>query len=238
MRSLTILLLGLILMTGCSKDDAKSPTQPQVASIELQATHTLIRGFAGEVFREKITATVHDEDGALVVGQLIHFSIQDSLPWKGAPDPASFDTVTNELGEIYVNYNVTLERSGDIIIKATCDDLFALITIRIDIPTEFPMFFFEVGDAVLTVPYNETRQTTVVTQLTDCYTGEAMTGELLHFSVDPPSMGVFDSDTATTDHNGRALRTFSSIANQYGFCDLIVAFGDSTAHVPIEIRRM
>ncbi len=228
MKSLITVLVILATTIGCSKDVTKAPTQPQVARIELRSTHALIRGFNGEIRQAQITVTVRDGNAVGIAGQPIHFTIQDPLPWKGTLDTATFDTVTNEMGQVYVNYKVTIEQSGDVIIKATCGDVSALLTIRIELPSEVPMLSIQTTDAVLNVPPDETRQTTVTARLLN-QSGEAMYGRLLLFRVRLDSMGTLDSDTATTDFGGRAIRTFTSIANHYGDCRVFVTSGDSTA---------
>jgi len=237
MKLVIFISIAVALSISCSKDDNKSPTQPQAVSIELQSTHTWVRGYQGDMFHEKITAIVRDENDAVIAGIPVHFVIQDPLPWKGSLDQADFDTVTNERGEAYIDYNVTINQSGDVIIRAVCKEIIGFITIRIAVPVEFPILTIIAADPVLYVPADETRQTTVTAKLV-AQDGMEMQGWLVLFRTNPSSIGFFDFDTATSNYNGQATRTFSSVANHYGVCTVSAMAGDSSSYTRIEIRPM
>lgn len=235
--SLAPILIGLALLIGCDDHRNGGPIDlgGSIASIDLRATHTVIRGYAGEVRSERIIAVGRDLQGVAVPGEKITFAILNPQPWKGTLSTPE-DAVTNETGQMTAGYNLALDRSDNVVIEARSGNVTARITLQILVVDDLPCrLTLEAERQVLAVPPNQTRQTKVTATLVD-EQGTALSGMMIRFRTDPPGLGYVDSDTATTDNNGRVTRTFTSIVNKYGLCAIVAQVGDSAARTTIEIR--
>jgi len=237
----TILLaLTIGLIVGCQDDGGPAGAGigggGEVASIALDITHGHIRGFVGERRTEQVTATARNIDGFGVEGVKIEFAIQAPQVWKGTIAAAGTDTATNVAGEFKAAYTVVLERSTNVVIEARSGQVSATKVVNIEIVQDI-LGEIEIVAAkqVLTVPPGRTDQTTVTASLSDT-NGVAISGILVHFSTQPINLGTVDGDTGTTDFNGLVTKTFSSIVNRYGFCDIIAKVGERSASTTIEIR--
>ena len=213
----------------------EADSEDRVASIELRITHSLIRGFDGEVRSERVTAIARNAGGVAVSGSVIVFAIQDPSAWKGTIAFDEADSVTNEHGEIHMIYQVELELSGEVVIAAYAGSVVATITIRLEIVENLMGYFSIDAPNVMTVPPHQTASTNVTVTAHDRNTGNGIPGLMIHFRTDPLSLGFFDSDTGVTDVYGRAIRTFHTIVNNYGSCKLYASAGALVDSTTIEI---
>lgn len=229
--------LGMVLMWGC--EEKKSTTGPGVTSgpafIELRASQSPIRGFLNDVKSIDLIATVKDAQGVAIPGVKVNFAII-SPPNVGSIAVVG-DTVTDANGQIRAVYTVTVALGTDVIIEARAGNVTKRITLSIVVVNDIlGSLSLEAGQRVIKVPPGRTRQTTVTATLVDT-AGRALPGIPVNFRTEPPGMGAVDSAVGTTDINGRATRTFSTLVNKYGFCQVVAQAGERTATTTIEIRQ-
>jgi len=245
MKNLLVLSLALFaaltlsLITGCDQDNVSGPIGQDpsgVSSIELRATHNQIRGFAGDLRTEQVTAIARNDQGVAVPDVKIEFAIQNPEPWKGTISNAQTDKITDENGELQITYSVVIEKTIDVVIEAYVGQVTNSTAINIIVVNDvIGSLTMEASKQVLAVPPNQTRQTSVIATLVDL-DGNALPGMQVRFRTDPPGFGFVDSDTATTDFNGRATRSFTTIVNKYGICEITAQVGDYTGSTNVEIR--
>jgi len=235
-----VLLFGvitfLVLSTGCDTSETL-PTDVNFddhPTIELRVTHDRIIGSQGDLKSVQITAIVRNADGLTVPGTIIQFSIRDPEDWKGTIAVAEGDSVTDQNGEVTAIYSVVLERSGDVVIEARCGSVSSTLIIRLALVIDLIGRFSIDAFAILAVPPDQTIQTPITATLIDT-SGNAVSDVLIHFRVGTPALGYFDSDTGMTDVNGEAVRTFNTIANQYGICMIHAQFGSTEVSASIWI---
>ncbi|MDP8238481.1 MAG: hypothetical protein P9X24_05285 [Candidatus Hatepunaea meridiana] len=203
--------------------------------IDLRITHSLIRGYDGEVRSERVTALVRNAGGVPVSGAEINFAIQDPEPWKGTITVDEANSVTNENGEIYATYQVELtERSGDVVIVAYVGSVTQTASIKLEIVELIGALCIEAPRGVIIVPPHQTASANVTANVID-KDGNRLPGLLIHFRTDPSSLGFFDSDTGVTDFYGRALRIFHTVVNNYGTCKLYASVGTLEDSTTIDI---
>jgi len=245
-KSLLIIVALLVVMSGslfigCDNNNNQPiipETGNQVTSIEIRAQHTLISGLRGEERTEQITAIARNASGVGVSGVSLRFGIRDPQNYKGTITVAASDSVTDQNGQIIANYSVVLEQDVDVVITTKVGQISAEKTMQLRVREESGNLSVEVTKGVLTVPPGQTRNTQVTATLVDSE-GLALPGVQVRFSTNPATMGFVDSDTGMTDNSGRAIRTFTSIVNQYGKCDVISKVGETTeAKSTIEIRNV
>lgn len=239
--STLLLALTVILFVGCDQDGVNGPiiTNPSgVASIELRLTHNQIRGFSGDIRSEQVTAIALDPQGVAVPGVEITFAIQSPEPWKGTLSPVNDDGVTDENGQIHATYSIVIDRTTDVTIEAYSGQVSNHTTISIVVVDDvIGSLSLEASRRVLMVPPNQTRQTMVTASLVDT-DGNALPGMQVRFRTNPAAMGFVDSDTGTTDYNGRATRNFTSIVNKYGACEITAQVGEYIGRTTIDIRSI
>jgi len=236
--SLAILfIVSLGFIVGCEKKNPSySPPGGQggVAFIEMRLSQSQIRGFEGEVRSVTITAVARDVQGVAVSGAKTAFAILNPQPWKGAIVAPAVDT-TGQDGTIQATYTVTVRQTDDVVVEARSGNVTGRATINVIVVNDVIGTLAIEGRSVMAVPPNTTRTTTVTASLTDTV-GRAMQGMQIQFRVDPPGMGSVESDVGTTDINGRVTKTFTTIVNKFGFCNIIAQIGTRTAQTRIEIR--
>lgn len=235
-----LLVFFLGMMTGCDNNEINGPrADPSgIESIEIWITHCEIRGFIGDIRSEQITAVARDINGVAVPNAKISFAIQNPQPWMGTISNDRPDALTDDEGQIHATYTVQIERTTDAIIEARCGQVTNQAEISVVVVDEvIGSLSLEASRRVLTVPPNQTRQTTVTASLVDT-DGNALQGMQVKFRTNPSGYGFVDSDTATTDYNGRASRSFSSIVNKYGVCQVFAEVGEHVGSSTIEIRAV
>ncbi|MBT7617283.1 MAG: hypothetical protein HN590_08375 [Calditrichaeota bacterium] len=233
-----VLLVGMF--TGCDEGEKVANiggVDPNIVTgVEIRATHILISGLIDEQRTEQITAIAVNAAGVGVPGVQIQFGIENPQSYKGNISVALVDSVTNQNGQLAATYSVVLAQDADVKITATTGQVRGEKTIQLRVRTDVGTPSVEVLKPVLTVPPGQTRNTQITATLVD-ENGLALPGVQLYFRTDPPTLGYVDSDTAMTDNSGRAVRTFTSIVNQYGQCDVIVSVNnDNSARTKIEVR--
>jgi len=241
----TVALLAFVvggIFIGCAKND--NPSTPiiqgdkTVTSIEMRVTHSLINGLVGENRTEQITAIARNAAGVGVQGVKILFGIQDPQTHKGTISVAAADTATDENGQTIANYTVVLDRDADVVIFAQAGQVSAQKTIQLrvrDGGTGSLSLFVE--RQVLTVPPNQVKSTMVTATLVGD-DGLAIPGVQVNFSTSPATFGFVDSDTGITDNSGRVTRTFTSIVNRYGSCEVVAKVGTVEQRATVEIREV
>ena len=234
-----VLWFGIItfftLSTGCDTSETV-PTDVNLddpPTIELRVTHDRIIGSQGDQHSVTITAIVRNADGLAVPEVIIRFIIRDPEAWKGTIAVADGDSVTDQNGEVTAIYSVVLERSGDVVIESRFGSVSSTSIIHLFLTYDILPFYIQ-APPVLRVPPGQTIQTPVTAILID-NSGIGVPDALIHFRVGTPTLGYFDSDTGMTDVNGRAVRTFNTIANQYGTCMIYARFGSLEVSASIEI---
>ncbi len=239
--SLAVLcLVTLGVMVGC---DSKTPPPggggggtSEIATIELRSTHTLIRGFQGEIRTESITAIGRNSQGVAVEGKVIDFAIVNPLSWKGGIAKLATDTTSDENGTVRGTYSVEIAQSGTVVIEARAGSVTKTLAIVIEIPNDIlgPIIVTPAQQS-LGVPPNATRSTPITARIADV-SGQALAGMQVRFRVEPNGMGVMNSDTGTTDFGGSVTRTFTSNVNRYGTAKIFAQVGDSTGSTEVQIR--
>ncbi len=235
-----LLLIILVFASGCDNKEINGPRiDPSgIESIELRITHSQIRGFVGDIRSEQITAVARDINGVAVPGADIEFAIQNPQAWMGTISNDSPDALTDDEGQIRATYTIQIDRTTDVMIEARCGQITKQVKISVIVVDEvIGSLSMEASRRLLTVPPNQTRQTNVTATLVDV-DGNALQGMQIKFRTSPSAYGFVDSDTATTDYNGRASRSFSSIVNKYGTCQVIAEVGEHVGSASIEIRAV
>jgi len=232
-------LLTVGLMVGCNSGPSSNQGGDLApASIELRSTHTEIRGLRGENRSEYITAIAKDINGAALPGVKIDFGIRNPLSYKGTIAKLAADTVSDENGEVHATYSVVIQQSTPVVITATAGQITKELTITvIELASNIGGISIEITNDVLSVPPNQSRTTAFTARVVD-NVGNALSGMQVRFSTSPAGLGIVDSDTGTTDIQGKVIRNFTSIVNQYGFCRIIGQVGDSVGSAMVEMRRV
>lgn len=230
---LAALTIGLVV--GCQQDNPVSPNPGggnTPASLEVRVQSDVLKGFRGEQRTMLVTAVVRNSQNVVVPGVKVTFAIQGSETWRGTIAYASQADTTDLNGQVQAVYSVVMTQSGRVTIEARTGSVVGTKSIDLSL--------VQVGGvrlealAVLSVPPNTTRQTTVTAAVFD-QQGIGISGVLVHFRTTPPSLGTVDSDTGTTDFNGRVTKTFTTVANRYGLCQIEASVGDSIDTHVIEI---
>jgi len=242
--ALSLVVLSLLtvgLMVGCNSSPSNNIQQEkQPASIELRSTHTEIVGFKGENRSEQITAIARDLYGVALPGVQINFQIRNPLSYKGTIAKLATDTVSDANGEVHATYSVVIQQTTDVVITAISGNITKEITLHVrEAAGGIGKVDITVTNEVLSVPPNQARSTAFTATLVDTI-GNAISGMQVRFRTNPTGMGIVDSDTdtGTTDFTGKVTRNFTSIVNQYGFCEIIGQVGDSIGSAMVEVRRV
>jgi len=243
--AIVVLLAFLVggVFIGCAKNDTPSaPNQDTggktVTSIELRVTHSLVNGLVGENRTEQITAIARNAAGVGVSGVKILFGIQDPQTYKGTISVATADTITDENGQIIANYSVVLERDADVICFAQTGQVRSQKTVQLRVRDGADgSLSLVIERQVLTVPPNQVKSSVVTGTLVGS-DGLAIPGVQVNFSTSPATLGFVDSDTGITNNSGRVTRTFTSIVNRYGVCEIIAKVGSIEQREQIEIRQV
>jgi len=226
-------------MVGCDHDNAIAPNPGNnsgVASIELRLSQSELRGFSGEVRTETITAIARDGQGVAVPEAEISFAIRNPQPWKGTISTSQAQPQTDENGQLEASYSVSIDQTADVVIEAYAGQVLGTANLSIIVVNDIiGSISIESSTQVLAVPPNQTRNATVTASLVDV-DGNALPGMQVSFRTDSPGLGFVDGEHATTDFNGRASRTFTSIVNKYGLCEISALVGDYSDKTTIEIR--
>jgi len=240
--------LSVGLIVGCQdKNPSSIPpnTGGGIASIEIRLTHEIVRGFINEQRTETVTAIARDATGGAVPGKEIQFSIsppagQSLQVWMGTIAPAGTDTATNIDGQFFGTYSVQLQRSTKINIVASSGNVVSSRPITLTVvDNELGGVSIE-SPEVLRVAPNEAKQVTVSAFVYD-RNNVGITGVQVKFrtaNADPDvslALGTVDSDTGTTNFDGRVYKTFSTIVGRYGICRLQAQVGDTIATKDIQI---
>ena len=210
-------------------------SNPSVNSIELRLSHTLISGFRGEERSEQITAIARNAAGIGVQGIRIMFAIQYPASFKVTITPNG-SGLTDIDGRAEATYNVVLDRDVDVVLFGRNGRIEGQNTIQIRLRDISGYITIEPGRSILVVPRGQTSQTTLTATLVDSI-GLAIPGMIINFSAFPLNLGCLDIETGVTDNNGRVIRSFYTIVNQYGFCTVFAWAGDIADSTVIEIRE-
>ncbi|MBM3328875.1 MAG: hypothetical protein FJY67_05285 [Calditrichaeota bacterium] len=238
LQGLLPIIAIILIAVGCDRNPVGSNGLPpgQIASIELRASNTLLKGFRGDLRIEQLTAIGRDAQGVAVTGQRIDFAIQSPQPWKGTISSVSGDSLTDDEGRVRKSYSVQIDRSASVVIEARAGNTTSKIDLQVVVVDDLiGRLTCEASRNVLSVPPNQTRQTTVAATLVDLQ-GAALPGMQVRFRTDPPGLGFVDADTGTTDISGRVVRTFSTLPNKFGACAVIASIGDSSGRAEITVR--
>jgi len=232
---LRVILIGLVLI-GCDKEsDVVSSSDLQVGSIDLSIDQDSITDFRGTSHSLTITAVCRDIDGTLIPEKKIEFVILDHEQWNGSINPISGDWLTNENGEMQVNYNFVLEQLGEVTVEAHADGIVEEITITLEILFRPFRLNLEVPDSTLFASPDSTKQTKITAILRDDG-GASVPDHEIVFSLDPISHGILDSYSGRTDANGLLTTNFSSLANSYGACEVIATLENDPLQENVTIR--
>ncbi|MBT7618959.1 MAG: hypothetical protein HN590_16905, partial [Calditrichaeota bacterium] len=233
-----ILALSLAVLVGCDRDNATAPVgNPSgVTSIELRLSQDEIRGFSGDVRTETITAIARDGQGVAVPEAEVRFVIQNLQPWKGTISTSQAQAKTDENGQLEASYTVSIDRSAEVVIEAYNGQVHGNARLNIFVVNDIiGSLSIEASTQNLAVPPNQTQNATVTAALVD-KEGNALPGMHVSFRTNSPGLGFVDGEPATTDFNGRATRTFTSIVNRYGLCEVSAQVGDYSDKTSIDIR--
>ncbi|MBM3328774.1 MAG: hypothetical protein FJY67_04760 [Calditrichaeota bacterium] len=235
-----VVSLGLTL--GCDSNKTGTglpPTGGGPAYIELRSTTSTIRGFNGDVKTAEVTAIARDAQGVAVSGAKIDFAIINPQPYKGAVSrPSAADTMTSDNGELKAIYTVSISRTTDVIVEARSGNVTNRITLSVIVVDDILgtlSIESESRRGVLAVPPGSSGSMMVTATLVDTG-GRALQGMQVNFRTEPAGLGSIDSDTGTTDVNGRTSRRFTSIVGNYGICRVVASVGIKVASTNIEVR--
>ena len=235
---LTAILGGMFI--GCDDSSTSAPAGSggggNISNIELRVNYSLLSGMPGEQVSMQITAIARDALGVGVQGIAIKFGIKDVTQWKGTIAKITENAVTDVNGEILANYSVVLDRDTDVTLYAQFEQVEGEKVIQLKVRDDEGTLSIQVERTVLTVPPDQTKTTQVTATLVDS-SGLAIPGVEIQFSTEPATLGFVDSDTAVTNNAGMATRTFSSIVNRYGTCNVIASLNaTNTISQAVQIR--
>lgn len=228
-------ILSIGLMIGCEENPVNSGSPPtgNVAQVEVRVQHGTLRGIIGEERTMEVTAIARNSQNVAVPGVKIDFAIRGSEEWRGTIADASETDTSDINGVVKGIYSVVLNRAGSVTIDARSGQITGSTTINLEVIDNIVNVHLE-GPSVIAAAPNQTRQTQVTAIVSDAE-GVGMSDILVRFRTSPVSLGTVDSDTGATDFNGRVSKTFSTVPNRYGICQIIAQIGDSVATHSIEV---
>jgi hypothetical protein len=229
-------LASLGLMMGCDTNPSASPNpiSGAVASIEVRVNNNTIRGFMGEERTMQVTAIARNSQNVVVPGAAVAFAIQGSQNWQGTVAFATESDTTDINGVVLGIYSVELQRSGNVTIEARTGNIVGTKTVALELLNEGIGSVTIEAPAAITVAPGQSKQVTITAAVQDME-GIGIQGVQVRFSTSPTALGTVDSDTGTTDFNGRVSKTFSTVADRYGFCQVKAQVGDSIDVATIQI---